>query len=127
VVATRPFNHSGAGQSPDFLLPALVRRALAARAAGATTLPLGNPTPIRDFSHVADVAAAYLALARRGTPGEVYNIASGVGLAVGEVVSLVLDRVGTTARPEPDPDLQRAIDVPMLVGDPAKLCAATGW
>jgi GDP-4-dehydro-6-deoxy-D-mannose reductase len=26
-----------------------------------------------------------------------------------------------------DPELVRAVDVPRLVGDPARLCAATGW
>jgi GDP-4-dehydro-6-deoxy-D-mannose reductase len=127
AIATRPFNHSGPGQSPAFLLPALVGRALAARQSGAATLPLGNPAPVRDFSHVADVVSAYLALARRGTPGEVYNIASGVGHAVGDVVDRVLALTGCAARPAPAPDLQRSIDVPMLVGDPTKLRAATGW
>ncbi len=127
VVATRPFNHSGPGQSPSFLLPALVQRALAARASGAATVPLGNLTPMRDFSHVSDVAAAYVALARWGVPGETYNISSGVGHAVGDLVSLVLERTGTTAQPLADPELQRAVDVPMLVGDSTKLRATTGW
>jgi GDP-4-dehydro-6-deoxy-D-mannose reductase len=127
VIAARAFNHSGPGQSPSFLLPALVGRALAARASGASTLPLGNPTPMRDFSHVADVAAAYVALARRGTPGEVYNIASGVGHSVGELVALVLARAGVSAQAVIDSSLQRAVDVPMLVGDSTKLRAATGW
>jgi GDP-4-dehydro-6-deoxy-D-mannose reductase len=127
VIPTRPFNHSGPGQSPEFLLPALVRRALAARADGAATLPLGNTAPVRDFSHVADVAAAYVALARAGTPGEVYNIASGAGHTVGAIVDRVLALTGCAARPTADPALQRPIDVPMLVGDPTKLRAATGW
>jgi GDP-4-dehydro-6-deoxy-D-mannose reductase len=127
AVLTRPFNHSGPGQAPAFLLPALVQRALAAQASGAVHLPLGNVTPIRDFSHVADVVAAYVALAGHGTPGEVYNIASGTGWSVGELAALVCERVGVSARLLPDPDLQRSVDVPMLVGDPTKLRAATSW
>ncbi len=127
VIATRPFNHSGPGQAADFLLPALVRRALALRASGGGELPLGNLTPIRDFSHVADVAAAYLALARRGTPGAVYNIASGIGTSVAALAQLVLERTARAAVPVPDPALQRTVDVPMLVGDPTKLRADTGW
>ena len=39
----------------------------------------GNATSVRDFLHVADVAAAYIALAARGRAGEVYNVSSGVG------------------------------------------------
>jgi GDP-D-mannose dehydratase len=39
----------------------------------------------------------------------------------------VLARVGLDAPVESDPALVRAVDVPQLVGDPAKLRAATGW
>jgi len=127
VIATRSFNHSGPGQSVDFLLPALVRRALDLRASGARELPLGNLTPIRDFSHVADVVAAYVALAQRGVPGAVYNVASGVGTSVAALVQQVLDRTGISASLVPDPALQRTVDVPMLVGDASKLRADTGW
>jgi GDP-4-dehydro-6-deoxy-D-mannose reductase len=127
AIVTRSFNHSGPGQSTDFLLPALVRRALDLRASGARELPLGNLTPIRDFSHVADVVAAYVALAQRGVPGAVYNVASGVGTSVAALVQMVLDRTGVSATLVPDPALQRTVDVPMLVGDASKLRADTGW
>ena len=72
VIATRSFNHSGPGQAPGYLLPSLVRRALALRAGAANggerraALSLGNTSSVRDFLHVADVAAAYIALAARG-------------------------------------------------------------
>jgi GDP-4-dehydro-6-deoxy-D-mannose reductase len=127
VIATRSFNHSGPGQSPRFLLPGLVARAVALRARGGDALALGNQAPVRDFLHVADVVAAYIALAERGVPGEAYNVASGAGRSVGEVARRVLDRVGAAARLESDPALVRAADVPALVGSPAKLAAHTGW
>ena len=127
VIATRSFNHSGPGQNPRFLLPGLVGRAIALRDAGGDVLRLGNQSPVRDFLHVADVVAAYIALAERGRPGEVYNVASGQGRSVGEVARRVLDRVGADARLESDPALVRPADVPALVGSPAKLAAHTGW
>jgi GDP-4-dehydro-6-deoxy-D-mannose reductase len=128
VVIARSFNHSGPGQDPRFLLPALVRRALALRDAPAgTPLPLGNRTPVRDFLHVGDVVAAYISLARDGVPGEAYNVASGAGWAVEEVVARVLARAGVRAIPTEDPALVRPVDIPWLVGAPDKLCAATGW
>jgi GDP-4-dehydro-6-deoxy-D-mannose reductase len=98
VVATRSFNHSGPGQDPRFLVPGLVTRALGLRAAAprgaAGPLVMGNQTTVRDFLHVEDVVAAYIALAERGRPGAVYNVASGVGRSVGEVARRVLARVG---------------------------------
>jgi GDP-4-dehydro-6-deoxy-D-mannose reductase len=76
---------------------------------------------------VADVVEAYLLLARRGVPGEVYNVCSGDGVSAGDLARDVLLQVGTTAEITTDPDLVRGIDVPVLVGSPAKLEQATGW
>lgn len=127
IVATRSFNHSGAGHSPRFLLPALVGRVKSLRRSGATRLALGNSEVVRDFLHVADVAEAYCRLAERGVPGEAYNVASGVGTSVRTVAEHVLQRLGATAEIATDPALLRPVDVPALVGSPAKLQAATGW
>lgn len=128
VVVARSFNHSGRGQDPRFLLPALVTRALALRAApSGTPLIVGNTAPIRDFLHVSDVVSAYIALLRRGVPGEAYNVASGVGRSVQEVVECVLARSGVQAPLTIDPTLVRPIDVPALVGDPRKVQLTTDW
>lgn len=128
IVAARSFNHSGRGQDARFLLPALVSRALALRdAPPGAPLPVGNTTPVRDFLHVSDVVSAYISLLRRGTPGEAYNVASGTGRSVREVVERVLARTGARATITTDPALVRPIDVPALVGNPQKLHDATGW
>ena len=127
VVATRSFNHSGPGQAPQFLLPALVQRACDARATSARSIAVGNQEPVRDYLHVEDVVGAYLALAERGAPGEVYNVCSGDGVSVGDLVAAVLQRVGVPADITTDPSLVRAVDLPVLVGSPDKLRRATGW
>ena len=128
VIASRSFNHSGRGQEARFVLPALVARAVALRAAPAgTPLSLGNTTPIRDFLHVSDVVAAYISLCRQGTPGEAYNVASGTGWSVADLVERVLARVGVDAPLANDPALARSVDVPVLIGNPGKLQDATGW
>lgn len=128
VLAARSFNHSGPGQDFRFLLPGLVGRALKLRdASPGSPLVMGNQTTVRDFSHVADVVAAYIALAERGRPGEVYNVASGVGHSVGDLARRVLARCGVDAPVESDPALVRPAEVPALVGSAAKLAADTGW
>jgi GDP-4-dehydro-6-deoxy-D-mannose reductase len=88
---------------------------------------MGNQSPVRDYLHVSDVVAAYIALAERGAPGEAYNVASGAGTSAGDLARRILGRLGLDAAVESDPALVRAADVPALVGDPAKLRAATGW
>ena len=127
VICTRSFNHSGLGHASHFLLPALVRRALAlARSAGGE-LRIGNADSVRDYIHVADVVRAYRLLIERGVPGEVYNVCSGEGVSVRELAEDVLLRVGTTAEITIDPALVRGVDIHTLVGSPAKLQRATGW
>ena len=127
VVATRSFNHSGAGQPKQMLIPALASRAAALKRGGSGRLPIGNTTTVRDFLHVTDVVSAYILLIARGVPGEVYNVCSGRGTSVREMAARVLRLVGLDAELEPDPAFVRPVEVPTLVGDNAKLRAATGW
>lgn len=126
VIAARPFNHSGPGQSPNFVIPALVRRAVALRGT-ANPLVMGNTDTVRDFSHVEDVVRGYVALAERGVPGEAYNLASGAGTNMASLALRILALAGVEAKLQTDPALVRPADVPVLVGSPAKLRAATGW
>lgn len=127
AVATRSFNHSGPGQGREFLLPALVDRVRTARRHPGTPISIGNTETVRDFLHVEDVVGAYIALIERGRAGEVYNVCSGVGATVGAIAAEVLERAGVSHPLVPDPTLQRAVDVPQLIGDNAKLRADTGW
>ena len=127
VVCTRSFNHSGVGQHADFLIPSLVRRALELKRTGERHLRLGTMTSVRDYLHVDDVARAYLALLARGAPGIAYNVASGHGTDVETLARRVCERAGIDAEPWTDPALVRPVDVPALVGDSARLRAATGW
>ncbi len=126
VICARPFNHSGPGQSPSFVIPALVKRAVALRGT-AQPLVMGNTDTVRDFSHVEDVARAYVALAGRGVPGEAYNIASGEGTDMKSLALRILALAGVDAKLQTDPALVRAADVPALVGSTRKLRSATGW
>lgn len=126
VVCTRSFNHSGVGHAGHFLLPGMVARALALPPSGGR-LSIGNGDIVRDFLHVTDVAAAYIALLEQGEAGAVYNVSSGVGVRVRDLAAAVLQRVGVTADITADATLTRPIDVPVLVGSNAKLRGAIGW
>lgn len=124
VVCTRSFNHSGRGHAAEYLLPSLVARA--ATMTDGETVRIGNDV-IRDYLHVADVVTAYLALADRGVSGEAYNVCSGIGVSVSELAMAAMARAGKRGSVESDPALRRPSDMPVLVGSPAKLMAATGW
>jgi GDP-4-dehydro-6-deoxy-D-mannose reductase len=127
TIRARPFNHTGAGQSPRFLIPALARRVADAERNGAAEVRVGSLEPVRDITDVRDVVRAYRLLVERGVPGEVYNICSGRGVAVGEIARKLLGLASTPLQLTVDPELVRSVDVPRLVGDPSKLREATGW
>jgi GDP-4-dehydro-6-deoxy-D-mannose reductase len=126
VVCVRAFNHSGAGQPGQYLLPSLAARVAAIRAGADQPLRLGNDVT-RDYLHVDDVVSAYLSLADRGRAGEVYNVASGVGVRTVQLARDVLMRAGATAEISFEPSLARSSDIPILIGSSAKLRRDTGW
>ena len=74
-----------------------------------------------------DVVDAYLSLAERGSPGEVYNVASGEGTSVRSLAQRVLQRVGRAAEVTATAGLSRSVDVPVQIGDNSKLRQSTGW
>ncbi|HEV2290543.1 MAG TPA: NAD(P)-dependent oxidoreductase, partial [Gemmatimonadales bacterium] len=127
VVVARPVPHTGPGQTGTYAFPSFARRIREAGRQGAATVPVGNLEPVRELLDVRDVVDAYLALLARGVPGEAYNVARGEGVRVGEVFDRLARILGVAVRPMADPALLRTADLPHLVGDPAKIFAATGW
>jgi GDP-4-dehydro-6-deoxy-D-mannose reductase len=127
VFRVRPFNHVGPGQSPEFVVPALARRIAEAELAGGAPVRVGNLEASRDFTDVRDVVRAYRLVAERGEPGEVYNVASGVTVSIAEVARQLCGLATAKIELVPDPALLRPVDVPVFVGDSARLRATTGW
>ena len=127
VVRLRPFNHTGPGQSDDYVVGTLTRQVAEAEAAGLgeALVRTGNPDSARDFSDVRDVARAYVAAAELD-PG-VYNVASGRAVSVRELIELVRAAARVPVRHEVDPGRVRAHDVPEVRGSAERLHAATGW
>ena len=128
VVRTRSFAHAGPGQDARFALPSWARQIAAAEAHRAEpVLRVGNLEITRDITDVRDVARAYRLLLERGRPGAVYNVCSGRGVKLTEVVGWLVAQARVPVRVEPDPARVRSSDVTYLVGDPAMLEAETGW
>jgi GDP-4-dehydro-6-deoxy-D-mannose reductase len=127
VVVARPFPHTGRGQDTRFVVPAFAHRLLEAKKSGATSVKVGNLTPVREFMHVSDVVSAYAALLEQGEPGQVYNVASGRGMKLSDIFGMLAAIVEHPAQPETDPELVRPADIQYLVGDSTKLRQRTGW
>jgi GDP-4-dehydro-6-deoxy-D-mannose reductase len=127
VVRVRPFNHTGPGQRPDFVVPALAKQVGALARSGRGVLETGNLEARRDLTDVRDVVRAYRALLESGAPGEVYNVCRGEAVSIHDVARRLLALAGVEAEMVVDPARIRPVDLPELRGDPTRLRAATGW
>ena len=127
VVRCRPFNHLGPGQTDRFVAPALAGRVAQNERSGNDVVLVGNLSPERDFTDVRDVVRAYRLMIDRGRSGEVYNVCSGRAIAVQDLAEQLIALATTPMRLETDPDLERPVDIPVLLGDNSRLRTDTGW
>ncbi|MDR3507568.1 MAG: UDP-glucose 4-epimerase GalE [Caulobacteraceae bacterium] len=138
--ALRYFNAAGADEDGEIgerhdpethLIPNMVRATLGT---GPGLKVFGNdyPTPdgsaVRDYIHVTDLAEAHIAALRwlkAGGEGRPFNLGTGKGLSVLEMVAAAERVLGKT--PPHEIAGRRAGDPPRLVADPTAAQTAFGW
>ena len=130
AIRLRPFNHTGPGQSPDFVVPALARQIARIEAGLQEPVIRTEATEsARDFLDVRDVCVAYAEVVRRAAelpPGTVLNIASGVPRRIVDVVGQMIEISGAKVRIESDAR-PRPNEIRMICGNAAKAEALLGW
>jgi len=128
VVEARPFNHIGPRQALGFVVPDFASQ-LAAIKLGQKqpVMSVGNLEAERDFTDVRDVAAAYIALAEKGHPGEAYFICSGKAVSINSLLQTLSDLAQIEVDITFDPARMRPSDTPRLFGSYAKIEQHTGW
>ena len=128
VIRVRPFNHTGPGQSPRFVVPAFAEQVARIEAGlQEPVMRVGNLEAARDFTDVRDIVRGYHLALTQGEPGEVYNLASGRAQSVRGLLEALLSLSDATIRIEIDPERYRPVDVPEVYGSAAKFSAQTGW
>ena len=131
AVRFRPFNHTGPGQAPTFVVPGIARQiALAEAGRGPSVIQVGRTDRARDFLDVRDVAAAYaLAIERiEALPaGAVFNLASGRARTVQSLLDHLLSRARLPLSVVEDPGQFRRTDVATVRVDPAAARGTLGW
>jgi len=126
VVRVRAFNHTGPGQSDEFVLASFARQLCAIeKKQQDRVLRTGNLESIRDFLDVRDVVEAYLALLDPAVPPGAYNVASGVGQRIGSLLERLMEIAGVRAEVRMEPTRLRPAD--RSLGDAGRLRSATGW
>jgi GDP-4-dehydro-6-deoxy-D-mannose reductase len=128
VLRTRTFHHTGPGRGETFAESSFARQIAEAEAGlRPPVLHVGNLDAVRDYTDVRDVVRAYWALLERGQAGSVYNVCSGHGRSIRELLDILLSVAGVRLTVEVEPDRLRPADVPAQWGDPRRLQDATGW
>jgi GDP-4-dehydro-6-deoxy-D-mannose reductase len=128
VIRLRPFNHTGPGQTTDFVIPALAKQFAEIKAGTKKpVIDIGNIESTRDFTDVRDIVRAYVAAAEQCVAGEVYNIGYGKGITVSEVINLFQEIADVKVDVVTHPERIRHADVPVLLSDSSKFRTATGW
>ena len=128
TIRTRGFNHTGPRRGEVFVTSNFAKQ-IASIEAGLQepVIRVGNLSAQRDFTDVRDTVRAYWIAVEKGTPGEVYNIASGKAITIRELLDRLLALSQAEVELEVDPDRLRPSDVEILLGDYSKLEADTGW
>lgn len=128
IVRVRPFNHVGPGQSDRFVLPAFASQIARIEAwKHPPVINVGNLTPARDFTDVRDVVEAYRLALLHGTPGEVYNVASGQAVTIQSLLDHLIARSALQIEVRVDEAKYRPADIPIICGSSTKLQQDTGW
>lgn len=128
IVTARSFNHTGPGQTPNFVLPSIAKQFAEMEAKlRPPRLTAGNVEVKRDFTDVRDVVAAYSALLETGRTDEVYNVCSGFPVRLADVIQKFEAISGIATEIETDPERVRSNEVSRIFGDSTKIRTETGW
>lgn len=126
VSVLRPFNTYGPRQSARAIIPTIISQLLW----GGPEVVLGSLDPVRDFTFVADTCDAFCRIAEcPAAVGKTIHLGTGVGVTIGELVSLLQRLVGTDK-----PVVTRAervrpanSEVMQLLSTPALAETVLGW
>lgn len=122
IVIARPFNYTGVGQAPQFLLPKIVDHFRRRE----RVIELGNLDVERDFSDVRMVANAYRRLIELAPAGEVFNVCSGEACSLKDVLSMMAEIAGYEIEVKINPTFVRANELKRLQGSCKKLESVIG-
>ena len=129
IVHTRSFNHIGPRQKPVYVISSFAKQIAQQAAEGKNPISLktGDVNVIRDFSDVRDVVKAYYELLYKGRKGQTYNVCSGKGYVLEDIISILADKIGCPVQHSADEKNFRPSENKIIIGSYEKLNNETGW
>lgn len=129
IVMTRSFNHLGPGQSTAFFIPSIAQQLVGMDEEQDAPLQLkvGNLAVTRDYTDVRDVVKAYWKMITEGEAGQTYNVCSGKGYKLSEIVESLIELSGKEVGIKVDEARLRPVDNPVIIGSNKKIKTELGW
>lgn len=128
IVRTRGFNHTGPRRGETFAESNFARQiSMIEKGKQEPVIRVGNLEAKRDYTDVRDMVRAYVLAVEKCDPGDVYNIAVGKTIRIGDMLKLLLSFSTVKVEIKEDAARMRPSDVPVLIGDNSKFVAKTGW
>lgn len=129
IIMTRSFNHIGPGQKNVFVISSFAKQLvhIANNPSAEKTVTTGDLSIIRDFVDVRDVVKAYYLLLKHGKKGEVYNICSGTGVSLQQIMDKMCAILNISITLKEDVNLIRPNDNRIITGSAAKIKGEMNW
>ncbi len=127
IIFVRAFNHIGARQSKNFVVPDFANKIVKIEKGAVPVLKVGNLDTLRDFTNVRDIVRGYLMLLERGKIGESYNIGSGNVIKIKDILKKLINLSSKEIKIEIDKEKFRPVDIPIVQCDNSKIKRDTGW
>ncbi len=128
LVLTRSFTHIGPGQDPSYAISSFAHQIARIEAGQAEPIiRVGFLDSRRDLMDVRDTVKAYCGLMDSGGPGTVYNVCSGRGQKINDVLVALIDLARVPISVELDPSRLRSNDPALVLGDHSRITRDVGW
>jgi GDP-4-dehydro-6-deoxy-D-mannose reductase len=129
IICTRSFNQIGPFQNINFVIPSFVKQIITQLQLGATAINLsvGNINVVRDFTDVRDTVHAYNALLFNTNNHNIYNVCSGVGLSIKNIIDAMSQYIKMPINIIMDETKLRPSDNPIIVGEGSLLKQEFNW
>lgn len=129
IIMTRSFNHIGPGQKSIFVISSLARQLVELKKAGGKSgkVVAGDVSIVRDFTDVRDVVHAYYLLLKNGKKGQIYNVCSGRGVSLQNVIDIMAAQLNIKVDIHTDNELIRPNDNNIIIGSNEKIKKEIGW
>jgi GDP-4-dehydro-6-deoxy-D-mannose reductase len=125
AIRIRPFFLVGPRKTGD-VCSDFARRIVAIERGRQAKMQVGDLRPVRDMMDIRDGIDAILRIIDAGKQGEAYNICTGHGVSIGDILKTYCSMARVPIEVSQDPALVRPLDPKSKIGDPKKL-EALGW